>query len=58
MKMMKVDLLDITGKSVHSEVFQNKLQLNLSEYTNDLYLIRVSDDTKNCVKTFKLLKTN
>jgi len=58
MKIMKVDLLTIAGKSVHSETFQNKLQLDLSGYSNGLYFIRVFDDNNNSVKTFKLLKTN
>ncbi len=57
-KKMKVDLLDIAGKSIHSETFQNKLQLDLSKYTHGVYLIRVYDDNNNSVKTFKLLKTN
>lgn len=58
MKMMKIDLLDITGRIVHSETFQNNLQLNLLEYTSNVYFIRVYDVDNNSVKTFKLLKTN
>ncbi len=57
-EMMKIDLLDITGKILHSETFQNNLQLNLLEYTSSVYFIRVYDKDNNSVKTFKLLKTN
>ncbi len=56
-KKMRVELLDIAGKSIHSETFQNKLQLDLSGYTSGVYFIKVYDDN-NSVRTFKLLKTN
>jgi hypothetical protein len=58
MKKMKVDLLDIDGKSIHSETFQNKLQLNLMGCAGGVYFIRVYDENNNSIKTFKLLKTN
>ena len=55
---MKVELLDIAGKLIHSETFQNNLQLNLSEYSSSVYFIRVCDENNNSIKTFKLIKTN
>jgi hypothetical protein len=57
LKKLKADLMDITGKLLHSETFQNNLQLNLSGYTSSLYFIRIFDENNNSVKTFKITKT-
>ena len=57
-KKMKMDLLDIAGKIIHSENFQNNLQLSLMEYTSSVCFIRVYDEDNNSIQTFKLLKTN
>ena len=55
---MKVELFDIQGKLIHSESFQNNMRLNISEYSNSAYILRIYDDTNSLIKTFKLQKTN
>jgi len=54
----RVELLDMNGSVIHSEVFQNNLQLNLSGYADSEYLIRIYDEKNNPVKTLKLQKIN
>jgi hypothetical protein len=58
LKKMKVEFLDISGKLIHSESFQNNARLNISEYSNSLYILHVYDDNNGLIKTFKLEKTN
>ncbi len=58
LRKLKVDLFDISGKLVHSEIFQNTVQLNISEYSNSAYILKVYDDDNTLVKIFKLQKTN
>lgn len=58
LRKMKVELFDITGKLIQSESFQNNVQLNISQYSNNAYILRVYDDNNSLIKTFKLQKTN
>ena len=58
LRKMKAELFDVSGKLIHSESFQNNIQLNISQYSNSTYLLRIYDDNTNLIKTFKLQKTN
>ena len=58
LRKMKVELFDISGKLIQSAFFQNNVQLNISQYANSEYILRVYDDNNNLVKTFKLQKIN
>lgn len=55
---MTVELLDITGKLIQSESFQNNFQLNVAEYSNSAYILHIYNDSNSLIKTFKLQKTN
>lgn len=57
LRKMKAEIFDITGKLIHSETFQNNVQLNISDYSNSTYILHIYDDNK-LMKTFKLEKTN
>lgn len=57
-RKMKVELFDISGKLIHFETFQNNVQLNISEYSNSVYILKVNDENNSLIKTFKLQKTN
>lgn len=57
-KELRLEMLDASGKLIHSELYHGDLKLNLSDYTSSEYFIRVSDTSNNSTKTFKLIKTN
>lgn len=55
---MKLDLYDLSGKLLHSELFHGNLKLDLSSYPNDIYMVRISDESNKHTNTYKLIKTN
>ncbi len=58
LRKMNFELLDIAGKLILSEIFQNNVQINISEYTNSAYILHVYDENRSLTRTLKLQKIN
>jgi hypothetical protein len=57
-KELKVEMYDASGRLIHSAFLHDDIILNLSDFKNCEYFIKVSDTSRNSVNTFKLIKTN
>ena len=56
-KKLKAELLDLSGKIIYSEFFQNNTRLNLAAYASNIYFIRISDESGS-FNIYKLQKIN
>ncbi|MBU0764776.1 MAG: T9SS type A sorting domain-containing protein [Bacteroidetes bacterium] len=56
---IKVELFDLQGKTIHSQVFDNIpqiIEMNLTPYANSAYLLKITDTGSTKCNTYKIQK--